>query len=122
MLAGIASVSLLVGGIDHEHHAGLRHRAQREIGIRKALRRRRDVLLQFMIEAMVLSILGGVVGIGLGVGGSLLLARTAGWTTVIAPHAIALAFTFSAAVGVFFGIYPAHKASRLNPIEALRWE
>ncbi|NLC59542.1 MAG: FtsX-like permease family protein [Armatimonadetes bacterium] len=124
LLAGIASVSLLVGGIGIMNImlVSVTERT-REIGVRKALgARRRDVLLQFMIEAMVLSILGGVVGIGLGVGGSLLLARTAGWTTVIAPHAIALAFTFSAAVGVFFGIYPAHKASRLNPIEALRWE
>ncbi|MBI3946067.1 MAG: ABC transporter permease [Armatimonadetes bacterium] len=124
LLAGIASVSLMVGGIGIMNImlVSVTERT-REIGIRKALgARRRDILSQFLIEAVVLSVTGGLVGIGLGVGGSLLLAQTAGWQASIAPHAIILAFGFSGAVGIFFGIYPAHKAAGLNPIEALRYE
>jgi putative ABC transport system permease protein len=124
LLAGIASVSLLVGGIGIMNImlVSVTERT-REIGIRKALgARRRDVLSQFLIEAIVLSVFGGILGIGLGIGGSMLLAKSAGWRTIIAPQAVALAFCFSAVVGVFFGIYPANKASRLDPIEALRYE
>ncbi|HPT97997.1 MAG TPA: ABC transporter permease [Armatimonadota bacterium] len=124
LLAGIASVSLLVGGIGIMNImlVSVTERT-REIGIRKALgARARDILGQFLIEAMVLSITGGLVGVILGVGGSLLLANSAGWTAIIAPQSILLAFGFAGAVGIFFGSYPAHKASRLSPIEALRYE
>jgi len=124
LLAGIASVSLLVGGIGIMNImlVSVTERT-REIGIRKALgARRHDILSQFLIEAVVLSVFGGLLGIGVGVGGSVLLASSAGWTTAISPQAIVLAFGFSAAVGIFFGIYPAHKASSLDPIEALRYE
>lgn len=124
LLAGIASVSLMVGGIGIMNImlVSVTERT-REIGIRKAMgARRRDILNQFLIEAVVLSVTGGVVGIGFGIGGSLLLAQSAGWQASISPHAIILAFTFAAAVGVFFGIYPAQKAASLNPIEALRYE
>ena len=121
LLAGIASVSLLVGGIGIMNImlVSVTERT-REIGVRKALgARARDILNQFLIEAVVLSVTGGLVGIALGVGTSLLLANSAGWTASIAPQSIFLAFGFAGIVGVFFGSYPAHKASPLNPIEAL---
>jgi putative ABC transport system permease protein len=95
----------------------------REIGIRIAVGARgRDILTQFLIEAVTLALIGGIVGILLGVGGSALLSFFAQWETLIVPEAILLAFLFSAAVGIFFGYYPARKAALLDPIEALRYE
>ena len=124
LLGGIASVSLLVGGIGIMNImlVSVTERT-REIGIRMAVgARERDILSQFLIEAVMLALTGGVVGILLGAGGSVLTSRFAGWTTVISPAAVFLAFGFSAAVGVFFGFYPERKASRMDPIEALRYE
>jgi putative ABC transport system permease protein len=125
LLAGIAGVSLLVGGIGIMNImlVSVTERT-REIGIRKAIgAKRRDVLLQFLIEAVTLSLLGGLVGIGLGVGIALLLPRVLPDTmTVITLAPMILAFGFSAAVGIFFGFYPAQKAARLDPIVALRYE
>ena len=95
----------------------------REIGIRKAVgARMRDILVQFLIESVALSVSGGIVGILLGVVGSRLITRLAGWATLISPQAVLLAFSFAVAVGVFFGLYPAQRAARLDPIEALRHE
>jgi putative ABC transport system permease protein len=124
LLGAIASVSLLVGGIGIMNImlVSVTERT-REIGIRLAVgARERDILVQFLIEAVTLSAAGGVVGILLGVGGSMLISRFAGWSTLISPGAVLLAFGFSAAVGIFFGFYPARKASQLDPIEALRHE
>lgn len=124
-LGSIAAISLLVGGIGIMNImlVSVTERT-REIGIRKAVgARRRDILLQFLIESMVLSMLGGVVGIVLGVGGSKVIANMAqNLETVVTPDVILLATGFSAAVGLFFGIYPATRAARLHPIEALRYE
>ena len=108
----------------YEHHAGQRHGAHtREIGIRMAVGAHgRDILLQFLIEAITLSSLGGIIGILLGVGAAKLLSAVAGWPTLISITSITVAFLFSAAVGVFFGFYPARKASNLDPIDALRYE
>jgi putative ABC transport system permease protein len=95
----------------------------REIGIRIAVGAKgRDILFQFLIESLVLSLIGGVLGIGMGVLGTITLASFTQWPTLISIKAILLAFLFSGLVGVFFGIYPARKASLLNPIEALRYE
>ena len=95
----------------------------REIGIRMAIGAKGGhVLLQFLLEAVVLSIVGGAIGIGLGVGVSELISRFAGWPVNVSASSVAVAFGFSAAVGVFFGWYPARKAARLDPIEALRYE
>ena len=95
----------------------------REIGLRMAVGARgRDILVQFLVEAVTLSLIGGVIGIALGLGGSYAIAYFAQWRTLVSPEAVALAFVFSAAVGVFFGFYPARQASRLNPIDALRYE
>jgi len=124
LLGAIASVSLLVGGIGIMNImlVSVTERT-REIGIRMAVgARERDILTQFLIEAVTLALIGGIVGIGLGVGGSALLSFLAQWETLIAPQAILLAFLFSTAVGVFFGYYPARKAASLDPIEALRYE
>ncbi|MGE5654218.1 MAG: ABC transporter permease [Bacillota bacterium] len=124
MLAGIASISLLVGGIGIMNImlVSVTERT-REIGIRKALgAKRRDILAQFLIEAVILSASGGAVGIGLGVFGARQVSRLAGWPPTVSASSILLAFFFSAAVGVFFGIYPANKASKLDPIIALRFE
>jgi len=124
LLAGIAAVSLVVGGIGIMNImlVSVTERT-REIGTRKAVgAKRRDILTQFLVESMFLSIIGGAIGIGLGVGGARLISKLAGWPTVISMDAILLAFLFSAFVGIFFGIYPARKAARLNPIEALRYE
>ncbi len=124
LLGAIASVSLLVGGIGIMNImlVSVTERT-REIGIRMAVgAREKDILLQFLIEAVVLALTGGAVGIMAGVGGSKLISYFADWSTIVLPSAILMAFGFSAAVGIFFGFYPARKASRLDPIEALRYE
>jgi putative ABC transport system permease protein len=124
LLLGIASVSLLVGGIGIMNimMVSVTERT-REIGVRKALgARRRTILLQFLIEALVLCLLGGALGIAFGAAASTLMAKTLGWRLVITPWSVVLSFTFAALIGLFFGIYPAGRASRLDPIEALRWE
>jgi putative ABC transport system permease protein len=123
-LGAIAAISLLVGGIGIMNImlVSVTERT-REIGLRKAVgARRKDILTQFLIEAMTLSLIGGSIGIGLGSAASQAIANVAGIRTVITPAAVALAVGFSAAVGLFFGIYPAMRAARLNPIEALRYE
>jgi putative ABC transport system permease protein len=124
LLASIAGVSLVVGGIGIMNImlVSVTERT-REIGLRMSLGARgRDVLLQFLVEAIVLSLLGGTVGIALGVGVSIALTRLLTWPTTISSDAVALAFACSAVTGVFFGFYPARKAAKLDPIEALRYE
>jgi putative ABC transport system permease protein len=124
LLAAIASVSLVVGGIGIMNImlVSVTERT-REIGLRMAVGARgRDILGQFLIEAVTLSLIGGVIGIAAGLGGATALSYFAAWRTLVAPEAIAVAFGFAAAVGVFFGFYPARKAARLDPIEALRYE
>lgn len=124
LLGGIASVSLLVGGIGIMNImlVSVTERI-REIGIRMSVgAREKDILLQFLAEAIVLSFLGGIIGIGMGVLSSNLISHFAGWQTLVSIDSIALAFLFSGSVGVFFGFYPARKASKLDPIEALRYE
>jgi putative ABC transport system permease protein len=124
LLAAIASVSLLVGGIGIMNImlVSVTERT-REIGLRMAVGARgRDILAQFLIEAITLSLIGGVIGIAVGLGGSRAISYLAEWRTFVAPQSIAVAFAFAAAVGVFFGYYPARKAARLDPIEALRFE
>lgn len=124
LLASIASVSLLVGGIGIMNImlVSVAERT-REIGIRKAIgAKRRDILMQFLVEAVVLSLIGGGIGILLGIGIARTVARLADWSVVIAPQSVALAFGFAVSVGIFFGIYPAWKAASLDPIEALRHE
>jgi putative ABC transport system permease protein len=124
LLATVASISLLVGGIGIMNIMLVTVRERtREIGLRLAIgAKRRDILIQFLIEALTLSVAGGLIGISLGIGASGLLARRAGWSIVLSPRGIAIAFGFSAAVGVCFGFFPARRASRLNPIQALRYE
>ena len=124
LLASAASISLLVGGIGIMNImlVSVTERT-REIGIRMAIgAKEKDILTQFLVEALTLSIAGGGIGILLGVGASRFLAWRAGWSIALPPESILLAFGFSAAIGVFFGFYPARKASRLDPIEALRYE
>ena len=124
LLGGVAAVSLVVGGIGIMNImlVSVTERT-REIGIRLAIGARpRDVLAQFLVEAVLLSVLGGVIGILIGAGAALLLPVVAGWTTVLPWNAIVLSFGVSAAIGMFFGIYPARKASQLDPIVALRYE
>jgi putative ABC transport system permease protein len=124
LLASAASISLLVGGIGIMNImlVSVTERT-REIGIRLAIGAKgKDILTQFLIEALTLSVAGGAIGIALGVGASRLLAWKAQWPIQISPAAVMLAFGFSAAIGVFFGFYPARKAARLDPIEALRYE
>jgi putative ABC transport system permease protein len=95
----------------------------REIGIRKAIgAKRRDILFQFLIEAVVLSVLGGIIGISLGWGGSKALSSLVGMTAEVSLTSVIVAFCFSAAIGIVFGVFPAQKASKLNPIDALRYE
>jgi putative ABC transport system permease protein len=124
LLASIASISLLVGGIGIMNImlVSVTERT-REIGIRMSIGARgRDILFQFLIEAVVLSMAGGLIGVILGVGSSSLISNLAGWPTLVSGTSVGLAFIFSAAVGIFFGFYPARKAAQLNPIDALRYE
>jgi putative ABC transport system permease protein len=124
MLLAVASISLLVGGIGIMNIllVSVTERT-REIGIRMAVgAKRRHILLQFLVEAVVLSAMGGLIGVGLGVAGAKAASSIAGWPTIISVDMLVIAFGFSALVGVFFGLYPANKASRLNPIQALRYE
>ncbi len=124
LLGSIASVSLLVGGIGIMNImlVSVSERT-REIGIRMALgARRRDILWQFLMEAVLLSGVGGVAGVGVGIGSAMAIGRFSEFQVAITPSAIALAFLFAALVGIFFGLHPARKASQLRPIEALRYE
>jgi len=124
LLAAVASVSLIVGGIGIMNImlVSVTERT-REIGIRMSIgARSRDILYQFLIEAIVLSLLGGLIGVGLGVASSHLISSTAGWPVLVSGFSIGLATVFAAAIGIFFGFYPARKASLLNPIDALRYE
>jgi len=124
-LGAIAGISLLVGGIGIMNImlVSVTERT-REIGLRKAVgAKRRDVLTQFLVEAVSLSVLGGIIGILLGVGGALAVSQISdAFGAVVSMNAVLLALIFSMAVGLFFGIYPAYRASRLNPIDALRYE
>ena len=124
LLAGIAAVSLLVGGIGIMNImlVSVTERT-REIGVRKALGATRwNILLQFLIEAVVLCVMGGIVGVGLGAGGAVLLKAAFAWNTSVGPSSIVLAFAFSAAVGILFGVWPARRAASLDPIQSLRYE
>ncbi|MDH3298234.1 MAG: ABC transporter permease [Gemmatimonadota bacterium] len=124
LLASIAGISLLVGGIGIMNImlVSVTERTK-EIGVRMAVGARRgDVLTQFLVESVVMSLVGGLIGVGVGFAGSRLVADLTGWSTLIEPATIALALGFSASVGIFFGYYPARKAAGLDPIEALRWE
>jgi putative ABC transport system permease protein len=124
LLGAIAAISLLVGGIGIMNImlVSVTERT-REIGIRMAVgARSADVLSQFLIEGIVLSVSGGLIGTILGIGGAFVFARTSGWPALIDVVTVCIAILFSGAVGVFFGFYPAFKASRLHPIEALRHE
>jgi len=124
IIGAIAGISLFVGGIGVMNImlVSVTERT-REIGIRMALgARRRDILVQFLIEAVMLCLLGGVIGMALGIGGAYLIAKLAKWPPLVSWWTALLAFAFSAAIGVVFGILPANKAARLNPIEALRRE
>ncbi len=124
LLASVASVSLLVGGIGIMNImlVSVTERT-REIGLRRAVgARARDILQQFLIEAITLSLIGGLAGVLLGMGGAELIAVLAGWPIELSLTAILLAVSFAAAIGIFFGYYPARKAARMSPIEALRHE
>jgi len=124
LLTAIAAVSLLVGGIGIMNImlVSVTERT-REIGIRMAVGAKSgDIRWQFLVESAFLSLVGGAAGIILGSGASSLITKIARWPTIVSPASILLAFFFSAAIGIFFGYYPARKASRLDPIEALRYE
>lgn len=124
LLGNIAAISLLVGGIGIMNImlVSVTERT-REIGIRKALGATyRNILLQFLIEAIVIGVTGGLIGIGLGLGSAYAISAVAGWNTAISSGSIFMAFGFSVAIGLFFGIYPARKAALLDPIDALRYE
>jgi putative ABC transport system permease protein len=124
LLGAVASISLIVGGIGIMNImlVSVTERT-REIGIRMAIgAKKNDILLQFMTEAVMLTMLGGLIGIALGAGGATVVSKLLGWPTMISIQSITIAFFFSAAVGIFFGFYPAKKAAGLNPIDALRYE
>jgi putative ABC transport system permease protein len=124
LLGGIAAISLLVGGIGIMNImlVSVRERT-REIGIRKAVGARgRDILLQFLVEALTLSVIGGLIGMALGLAASAAIGVIGGWGFIVSPVVVAAAVGFSLAVGVLFGVWPARQASRLDPIAALRWE
>lgn len=124
LLGSIAAISLVVGGIGIMNImlVSVTERT-REIGIRKALGARySNILMQFLIEAVVIGVIGGVIGIALGIGCSYAISSFAGWNTVITPLPILVSFAFSVGIGLFFGLYPARKAALLNPIDALRYE
>lgn len=124
MLMGIASISLIVGGIGIMNIllVSVTERT-REIGLRMAVgAKRTHILLQFLIEAVIMTAIGGLLGVGTGIGIARLLTKMIGWPTIINTDAAIAAFLFSLAVGLFFGLYPASKASKLNPIEALHYE
>jgi putative ABC transport system permease protein len=124
LLGGIAAVSLLVGGIGIMNImlVSVTERT-REIGLRKAVgATRRDILGQFLVEALVLSVAGGLIGLLLGIAGSRLISAAAGWATLVSPASLLMAVGFAAAVGIFFGLYPARRAAALDPIVALRYE
>jgi putative ABC transport system permease protein len=124
LLAGIAFVSLVVGGIGIMNImlVSVTERT-REIGVRKALgAKRKDIMLQFLVESLVLCMAGGILGLALGTGGAYALTHFANWNTAVAPRAVALAFGFAGAIGVFFGLWPARRAAMLDPITSLRYE
>ena len=124
LLAGIAGISLLVGGIGIMNImlVSVTERT-REIGVRKALgATRRAILFQFLIEALVLCVMGGILGVAAGFGGAEVLTRTQGWDTAVSAQVVMAAVAFSAAIGLFFGIWPAQRAAKLDPIDALRYE
>jgi putative ABC transport system permease protein len=124
LLAGIAAISLIVGGIGIMNImlVSVTERT-REIGVRKALgARRRDIMFQFLIEALTLCIAGGMIGVGTGIGTASILRSSAGWNTAVSVDAVILAFAFSAGIGLFFGIWPARRAASLDPIVSLRYE
>jgi putative ABC transport system permease protein len=124
LLASVAAVSLIVGGIGIMNIMLMSVTERtREIGIRRAIgAKRRDILLQFLLESAFLSLAGGALGVGLGMVAAQLVSSIARWPTLIQPGAVAVAFGFATLVGLFFGFYPARRASRLDPIEALRYE
>jgi putative ABC transport system permease protein len=124
MLMGIASISLIVGGIGIMNIllVSVTERTK-EIGLRMAVgAKRRHILLQFLIEAIIMTVIGGILGVVAGIAGARLLTTMMGWPTIISPQAVVIAFFFSVVVGIFFGLYPANKASKLNPIQALHYE
>lgn len=124
IISAVAGISLVVGGIGVMNImlVSVTERT-REIGIRKALgARRQDILLQFLIEALVICIIGGIIGMIIGIGGAFIIAYFAKWPPLVSWTTMLVAFLFSSGVGIFFGLYPASKASKLDPIEALRYE
>jgi putative ABC transport system permease protein len=124
MLMSIASISLIVGGIGIMNIllVSVTERTK-EIGLRMAVgAKRKHILLQFLTEAIIMTSIGGIVGIAVGIGGAKLLTTMIGWPAIISPEAVIIAFFFSLVVGIFFGLYPANKASKMNPIEALHYE
>jgi putative ABC transport system permease protein len=124
LLASIAAVSLLVGGIGIMNImlVAVSERT-REIGIRMAIGARPGhVRIQFLSESVVLCTLGGILGLALGVASAVTISQVMGWPTLVSPNAIIISIAFSAAIGIFFGYYPAHKAAGMDPIEALRYE
>ncbi len=124
LLAAIASISLLSGGVGIMNImlVSVRERT-REIGLRLAVgARERDILAQFLVEALALSLLGALIGVGVGVGAAYVLSYLATWRALVEPHAVLAAVGIAAALGIAFGLYPAHRAARLNPIDALRYQ